>query len=698
MSKKPGIPKDTEASWQTSGRLVNRLSESTGLESACNAALTYVLENINRPGGALLVKNSGGKTNDLIIRHDLSARWADQVDDPDSFLQKAWQRALEDGDISGIDNISNNADYDDLAALHPIFASTQLLGILMILGEQPSPQEKEELERLLPSLGQVIKERRSLETAQNRTRDLAALQTELTKMGFTNDSESIQAFMIRGACKILNGEVGTLILLDEANDEWLVRKALGDDSEWIYQMIPKSGKGLIRSCLNSGDAIRVNDVNTHPDFDPSSDALGGLQATSMLCAPLVAHGEILGAFQIINKNGDNFDAYDQDVLTMIAVQVANAIYGTRLVQQLVVANADLESSRWELLRSRNTLRSLFDHLPTALYIVDRHYKLVMINQSRLQLVDKPTQSLIDQPCYQALFERSEPCPECRVMETFEQGTNTQRNERRWIDSEEAHDWEISTYPICDDSQDIVQAILHEQNVTDKHRIEGILAQSEKLAAIGQLAAGVAHEINNPLTAIIANAQMLQRELPPDSDLQESVDLISRAGARATQVVRNLLDFARKEEYHLGLTEVNETLKRALDLVQHEILARGVQVDFQPKPNLPPILASQDHLQSVWLNLLLNAIDSLDKSPGKIGVEAGKVGDKIHVKFTDNGKGIPPERLTRIFEPFYTTKEAGRGTGLGLSVCHRIIKQHGGQIWVESQVGVGSQFTVVLSMS
>jgi len=239
---------------------------------------------------------------------------------------------------------------------------------------------------------------------------------------------------------------------------------------------------------------------------------------------------------------------------------------------------------------------------------------------------------------------------------------------------------------------------YEQNVTDKHRIEGILAQSEKLAAIGQLAAGVAHEINNPLTAIIANAQMLQRELPPDSDLQESVDLISRAGARATQVVRNLLDFARKEEYHLGLTEVNETLKRALDLVQHEILARGVKVDFQPKPNLPPILASQDHLQSVWLNLLLNAIDSLDKSPRKISVEAEKVGDKIHVTFTDNGKGIPPERLTRIFEPFYTTKEAGRGTGLGLSVCHRIIKQHGGQIWVESQVGVGSQFTVVLSMS
>jgi two-component system NtrC family sensor kinase len=284
-----------------------------------------------------------------------------------------------------------------------------------------------------------------------------------------------------------------------------------------------------------------------------------------------------------------------------------------------------------------------------------------------------------------------------VRQTLETGQTTQRNERRYV-GDDVFEWEINTYPIRDDNDRIIQAVLMEQDVTERRRLEAILTQSEKLAAIGQLAAGVAHEINNPLTAIIANAQILHRELPPNSDLQESVDLIARAGARATQVVRNLLDFARKEEYHLGVTDPNETIERALELIQHEILSRGIRLEFNPDPNLPPILASQDHLQSVWLNLLLNAIDSLDKTPAEVHITTLRIGNEIHVKVSDNGKGIPSDRLTRIFEPFYTTKAAGRGTGLGLSVSHRIVRQHGGRIGVESQVGVGSTFTVVLPTS
>jgi two-component system NtrC family sensor kinase len=303
--------------------------------------------------------------------------------------------------------------------------------------------------------------------------------------------------------------------------------------------------------------------------------------------------------------------------------------------------------------------------------------------------------LVGQLCYQALFNRTSPCPDCRVSETLQEGSTTKRTETRWDNEEESSEWEIDSYPILDDNDQVTQAILLERDETERHRLESILAQSEKLAAVGQLAAGVAHEINNPLTAIIANAQILHRELPADSDLQESVDLISRAGARATQVVRNLLDFARKEEYHLGYTDLNETMERSLALVQHEILARRVQLTFEPDPNLPPILASPDHLQSVWLNLLLNAIDALDKSPAEIKVTTRRAGDEFVVSVSDNGKGIPPDRLSRIFEPFYTTKKAGRGTGLGLSVSHRIVKQHGGHIRVESTVGVGSEFTVIL---
>ena len=284
--------------------------------------------------------------------------------------------------------------------------------------------------------------------------------------------------------------------------------------------------------------------------------------------------------------------------------------------------------------------------------------------------------------------------------TFVDGQVTQRNER-WRSSaekaaEETTDWDISSYPILDEQGQVTQAILYEQDITEKRRLEAILTQSEKLAAVGQLAAGVAHEINNPLTAIIANAQILHRELPQNSDLQESVDLIARAGARAAQVVRNLLDFARKEEYHLGLTDVNENARKEPWSWCSTSSWRAASTWIStPTSTCRRCLASADHLQSVWLNLLLNAIDSLDKTPGQIRVASRKLGDEIHVQVADNGKGVPADRLTRIFEPFYTTKAPGRGTGLGLSVSHRIVKQHGGRIRVESQVGAGSTFTVII---
>jgi two-component system NtrC family sensor kinase len=539
----------------------------------------------------------------------------------------------------------------------------------------------------------------------NRAHSLAELQMALAHMGSESDFEAFQVQLVRGVGQVLGGGVGALVLLDEPQDGWMVCKTLDDDQapeggvNWIYQVYLKETNGLVKDCLKTRQALYVNDVSADSRYDPTCDGLSGRTVHSLICAPLLANGRTLGAIKVLDERLNAYDDFDLDLLSTIAALASSAIHHQRAIQALKVANADLEAGRWELLSSRNTLRALFDHLPVALYIVDAEYRLGAVNKSRATRAGSHSpKSLVGQLCYQALFNRDKPCPDCRVIETLRDGLSTERSERRNTRDEDTSEWEISTYPIRDESEQVVQAILLEQDVTDRRHLESILTQSEKLAAIGQLAAGVAHEINNPLTAIIANAQILHRELPAGSDLQESVDLIARAGARATQVVRNLLDFARKEEYHLGLTDLNETLERALELVQHELLSRGVRMEFSPDPDLPPILASQDHLQSVWLNLLLNAIDSLDKTPGEIKIVTRRIGREIHISVRDNGKGIPPDRLTRIFEPFYTTKAPGRGTGLGLSVSHRIVKQHGGRISVESHPGTGSSFTVILPTS
>ena len=556
-----------------------------------------------------------------------------------------------------------------------------------------------------------------------RLRAAALLQSALVELAFESNMDGLQTRLVQGSAGLLDSESAILVLLDEENPGWLVYKSLGMDDKLVYHIQQDQGKGPVSECLNTGQTVCVEGEAAQIYFDRDCSGDNLHQARSLLCASLSSAGRTLGAIVALNKNHGSFTAEDQELIATLARLAANLIHGSRSLQQSKILTARLEARRWEtlepdkpapgeftsqvlasgaMLASHGILRALFDNLTAGLYIINPEYCVLAVNNSRAQRAARPVEALVGQVCYQALFNRQEPCPECRVRATFINGEVTQRNER-WRSSpekaaEETTDWDISTYPILDELGQVTQAILYEQDITEKRRLEAILTQSEKLAAVGQLAAGVAHEINNPLTAIIANAQILHRELPQDSDLQESVDLIARAGARAAQVVRNLLDFARKEEYHLGLTDVNETLEKALELVQHELVARGVHLDFDPDHNLPPLLASADHLQSVWLNLLLNAIDSLDKSPGQIRVASRKLGDEIQVQVSDNGKGVPAERLARIFEPFYTTKAPGRGTGLGLSVSHRIVKQHGGSIHVESRTGEGSIFTVLLPLN
>ncbi|HMD90074.1 MAG TPA: ATP-binding protein, partial [Anaerolineaceae bacterium] len=305
--------------------------------------------------------------------------------------------------------------------------------------------------------------------------------------------------------------------------------------------------------------------------------------------------------------------------------------------------------------------------------------------------------LVGKKCYIELFSRSNPCPGCRVFETFNTGTTTIRSSREWQDQEKHTDWEITTFPIQDDTQLPHQVIIFEVDVTEKRSLETNLIQSEKLAAVGQLAAGVAHEINNPLAAIIANAQILQRELPEaNPETKESLKLIETAGLRASQVVSNLLGLAYKEKkYEFESFSLNETIESALSLVKYGMTNRSIKVELELGEAMPEIIASKSHLQGVWINLIINSMDAIQRPDGKISIKSSYDNKEFRVTIADNGKGIPREQLSRIFEPFFTTKSAGKGTGLGLSVCMSVIKEHLGDIQVESQAEQGTKFTVIL---
>jgi two-component system NtrC family sensor kinase len=239
-----------------------------------------------------------------------------------------------------------------------------------------------------------------------------------------------------------------------------------------------------------------------------------------------------------------------------------------------------------------------------------------------------------------------------------------------------------------------------QDRTEQRRLENSLLQAGKLAAIGQLAAGVAHEINNPLTAINVNAQILKMFIPSEGELYESVDLIARAGDRASSVVRSLLDFARQNQYSFEPGDVNHSLQQALQLVAYQLRAAHISVQQKLGADLPPVEASWEHLKSVWLNVLINARDALlpRPEPREIEVVSRKTAeDEVQVLIADNGVGMTPAEVNHIFEPFYTTKDPGQGTGLGLATSQRIVHQHGGVIEVLSEPGKGTIFIVRLPL-
>jgi len=221
-----------------------------------------------------------------------------------------------------------------------------------------------------------------------------------------------------------------------------------------------------------------------------------------------------------------------------------------------------------------------------------------------------------------------------------------------------------------------------------------LVQSEKLASIGELAAGVAHEINNPIGIILGFAQILRRRTLKDNPLYRPLCTIEREGLRCKGIVQGLLDFARQGRPEPRRVNINEVIEAACSLMAHQANSSKVQVTKKYASDLPNVVADENQLQQVFFNIMLNAYQAMPDG-GQLRIASGLVGDKVHAIFADTGVGIPAENLNRIFDPFFTTKEVGQGTGLGLSISYGIVQQHGGTIEVDGKAGAGARFTVTL---
>ncbi len=246
----------------------------------------------------------------------------------------------------------------------------------------------------------------------------------------------------------------------------------------------------------------------------------------------------------------------------------------------------------------------------------------------------------------------------------------------------------------------ILAVLHD--ITERKRAEEMIIRSEKLASLGRLTAGVSHEVLNPLNFILLCVQRLARDPDIDPELAEDLREIETHANRITKISQDLLSFSRQRAPERRPININETVTKTLALLEYDLKLQNIAVEFQLAEDLPPILADEDQLQQVVLNLLTNARDVMPKG-GRLVLSTSEeepvFADKegtVELRVEDTGPGIPPGEMDKLFEPFFTTKPVGEGTGLGLSVCQGIVEAHGGSIWAENVSEGGAAFIVRLN--
>ena len=339
-----------------------------------------------------------------------------------------------------------------------------------------------------------------------------------------------------------------------------------------------------------------------------------------------------------------------------------------------------------------------DAIPDPLMIVDKNHKIIKGNKALADLGSMGVREVLGQSCYKVFANRSSPCPNCKMLDSFKDAKDIQY-ELHGAREERYH--EVAAQPIYDSEGEIEGVLTIYRDRTEAKALREQLTQNEKLASIGLLAGGIAHEINNPLGGILIFSQMILRELDQESSHYPDVQEIEAAALRCKDIVENLLDFARghtdvSRKQQLETVDIADALLAALRFGLVGNNKRDVEVvkELDDKPFL--IESTRNKVIQLFLNLIQNAIQAMPNG-GTLTVRSHEVDldGKAFACFEviDSGIGIPQKAIDKIFDPFYTSKSSGEGTGLGLSICHGIVTEMGGTIKVESTLGEETRFKV-----
>jgi len=507
--------------------------------------------------------------------------------------------------------------------------------------------------------------------------------------------------------RAMGGIVGSIRIKNEATGEFEQKAYIGPR---IVSDLWAEAKQKLRpsdQVIATRTAFVVHDLREL--FPPEYAAQ--LPVLSSLSVPIQAGSELLGTLTVAAERVARFGAADQRLVAVIAGQIGVA-----------VENARLHDS---VRRGKREWEQTFDAISDPIAVFDSGGALLRGNSALASVMGRSVTELRGASCSDVGF-----CPpeerDCVVSRALE--ANGTRGE---VTRGDGQIFSVMTFPVAGGSggASVVQvaknvtedirsarrlqqmsdelALANARSVGALERLQSTqaqLLQAEKLSAIGQLVAGVAHELNNPLTSVIGYAQLLEDELDnghevrPPAELAQDLRRIAQESERAARIVRNLLAFARRQSAARAPQDVADLFTRVISLRAYELRLNGIDLITDFEPNLPQVVADASQLQQALLNLVLNAEQAMRNRPVKrlhIGARHDRDAAAVELFIRDTGHGIDAGNLSRIFDPFFTTREVGEGTGLGLSICYGIVRDHGGHISVESVVNGGTTFSVLL---
>jgi two-component system NtrC family sensor kinase len=389
----------------------------------------------------------------------------------------------------------------------------------------------------------------------------------------------------------------------------------------------------------------------------------------------------------------------------LAAHISTLYLGARESAATLAREVDLRTAESEM--QQRFTEAIIDTLPLSLYAIDRDYRIVAWNRNReLGELGLPRGEALGRNIFEVLTKQNRELLEREFGRVFATGEIHRVEQESVTESGETNHWLISKIPMrADESDEVTHVITVGENITSRVKAQRAVARAEKLAAVGRLAAGVVHEINNPLATIAACAESLEKRIeegafndsPDAEDLREYLGLIRDEAFRCKTITNGLLDFSRLRAGQRVPVDMTEIIKDTARLVTHQQRGDDIQIVIEAAAGLPSVAGDVGQLQQAVVALATNAIDAMPEG-GTLTLSASRSDARILVQVKDTGIGIAPENMTKIFDPFFTTKDVGRGTGLGLAVCYGILSDHGGRLDVRSTVGAGTTFTITLPIA